>query len=162
MTRRSVVIAICGAQGSGKSELVSALAEALRTSSLDFTLIKPFVENLNSNATSADLTLLCGLERPQGDLAGLLTPEVCVAEDTQLRAALISAGVSFQVIYGPGTARLKSALNAISAFKKIALRAEMTPPTASEVSASSKKWQWTCDKCSDPLCEHALFTGLVK
>jgi hypothetical protein len=27
-------------------------------------------------------------------------------------------------------------------------------------SPEETRWKWVCDKCSDPECEHRLFTGL--
>lgn len=154
-----MVVAICGAEGSGKHDLVTALSKALCASSLNFTIIEP----LNGDASAADLTLLCGLEPPPGyQASGLLKPDLRVAEDSRLRTALIRSGVSFQVIYGLGDARLENAMRAISALEKTSPCVDATGDTAFGVTPSPKKWRWACDKCSDPQCEHTLFTQLAK
>jgi hypothetical protein len=49
-----------------------------------------------------------------------------------------------KVIYGHGDQRLKQALDAIR-----------TPS-----GRSTGTWRWPCEKCSDPQCEHRLFSDL--
>ena len=51
-----------------------------------------------------------------------------------------------RVVYGRGPERLTNAL--------IALK-QMQPRVA------ERTWTWSCDKCSDPECEHRLFTSLA-
>jgi hypothetical protein len=64
--------------------------------------------------------------------------------DALVRAALAKAGVAYKVIYGHGDQRLKQALDAIR-----------TPS-----GRSTGTWRWPCEKCSDPQCEHRLFSDL--
>ena len=80
----------------------------------------------------------------------------------QLRLALQVAGVTYRVIYGQGDTRVANALNAIK------LIAKNTYPTGgNEVfdvengMRTQRLRAWNCEKCSDPVCEHRLFTSLV-
>jgi nicotinamide riboside kinase len=59
--------------------------------------------------------------------------------------------IAFSLVYGRGEARTQSALQAIGyALGK--------PPADARRSA----WKWPCEKCSDPECEHRLFSALLK
>jgi nicotinamide riboside kinase len=113
---------------------------------------------------SFHLTLLTGLDMPweadgiQRDGAHVRAPV-----DTLLRDSLQTAAISFEVIYGLGEQRLQAATKAINTINSIASRAINTPSTAlKDLENTSKPWVWTCDKCSDPDCEHQLFTRLTK
>jgi nicotinamide riboside kinase len=92
-----------------------------------------------------DLTLLTGLDLPWvADGLQRDGPHVREPVDAMVRAALTKAGVAYKVIYGHGDQRLQQALQAIQA--------------PSPRGAGS--WRWPCEKCSDPECEHRLFSGL--
>jgi nicotinamide riboside kinase len=115
---------------------------------------------------SFHLTLLTGLDMPweadgiQRDGAHVRAPV-----DSLLRQRLQAAAISFEVIYGLGAQRLQAASKALNTINSIAPRAINTPANAlkdSETTSenTSKPWVWTCDKCSDPDCEHQLFTRL--
>lgn len=99
---------------------------------------------------SYDFTLLTGLDLPwvadglQRDGAHVREPV-----DALIRAALARAKVPYRLVYGSGKERLANALAAMGA----AAAAPSGPP--------SRPWAWSCDKCSDPECEHRLFTGLL-
>lgn len=101
------------------------------------------------------LTLLTGLDLPWVD-DGLHRDAAQPREDVDalLRTLLQRAGIPFQVVYGSGTARSGSAL--------AALRAAGLLGAAPAPSGPQAPWTWTCDKCSDPACEHRLFTRLVR
>lgn len=96
-----------------------------------------------------DVTLVTGLDIdwvPDGlqrDGAHVREPV-----DALVRDALHRAGIPYRVVYGQGPERLANALGAIDA----ALAPRPTAPA---------NWAWACDKCSDPQCEHRLFTGLL-
>jgi nicotinamide riboside kinase len=116
---------------------------------------------------SFHLTLLTGLDMPweadgiQRDGAHVRAPV-----DTLLRDSLQTAAISFEVIYGLGEQRLQAAIKAVITINSIAPRAINTPATALKSSentseSTTKPWIWTCDKCSDPACEHQLFTWLT-
>ena len=60
---------------------------------------------------------------------------------------LDKAAVPYRVVYGAGADRLQNALAAIDA--------------ALSPRAPARGWAWSCDKCSDPDCEHRLFSQLL-
>lgn len=115
-------------------------------------------------------TLLTGLDLPWvADGIQRDNPSVQVPIDAMVRSALGGAGIAFQVVYGQGEERLHNALLGIRSQKAINSIANC----ADLVSARSTKdilkspqtratWVWACDKCSDPDCEHRLFTGLLR
>jgi nicotinamide riboside kinase len=96
-----------------------------------------------------DITLVTGLDLPwvadglQRDGAHVREPV-----DVLVRDALAGAGIPYRTVYGRGEERVQNALAAIVAA------GERGP-------GESRPWVWSCDKCSDPECEHRLFTGLV-
>ncbi len=115
-----------------------------------------------------DLTLLTGLDMPwQPDGIQRDGEHVRAPVDTLLRQLLQSAGIAFEVIYGQGEQRLQSALHALQRHTQqstdttnsIAPRVYSMPATGQN---SLKKWQWNCEKCSDPDCEHRLFSDLTE
>ena len=97
---------------------------------------------------SYDVTLLTGLDLPwvadglQRDGAHVREPV-----DALVREALARASVPYRLVYGSGGERLANALAAMGSA------APAGPP--------SRPWTWSCDKCSDPDCEHRLFTALL-
>ena len=113
-------------------------------------------------------TLLTGLDLPWvADGIQRDSPSVQAPIDAMVRSALGGAGIAFQVVYGLDEERLHNALRGIS-------RQEMTNSAANHADLASTSnikgtlkppkiratWVWACDKCSDPDCEHRLFTGL--
>lgn len=113
----------------------------------------------------ADLTLLMGLDEDV-PLQGEITPsnrpsrEAC---DALLRKALADAGVTYRVVYGQGQQRVEHALKAINS---VAISAY--PESARGIfdsdsgSRPARLRAWNCEKCSDPECEHRLFTALME
>jgi nicotinamide riboside kinase len=94
-----------------------------------------------------DATLLTGLDLPWvADGLQRDGPHVREPVDALVRQALQKAGVPYRVIYGSGPERLTNALVALK---------QLRPQVA------ERNWTWNCDKCSDPECEHRLFTGLL-
>jgi nicotinamide riboside kinase len=116
--------------------------------------------------TSFDLTLITGLDMPwQADGIQRDGEHVRAPIDALLRHHLQSAGIAFEVIYGSGEQRTSKALQAIArsssqpdTIKSVAAPAINTPATESN---DLKKWQWRCEKCSDPEREHQMFRRLV-
>lgn len=96
---------------------------------------------------SYDITLVTGLDLPW-IADGLFRDGAHVQQpvDAQVRELLGKAGIAYRVVYGTGAERLRNALAAIDA--------SLGPRTA------QRNWAWQCDKCSDPDCEHKLFTRL--
>jgi nicotinamide riboside kinase len=90
-----------------------------------------------------DHTLLTGLDLPWvADGLQRDGPHAREPVDALVRDALHKAAVPYRVVYGSGQDRLRNALAAIGEP-----RAEGT-----------RSWKWLCDKCSDPDCEHRLFS----
>ena len=107
---------------------------------------------------AATLTLLMGMDLP------------CPAEDratqeafdAQLRLALQVAGVTYRVIYGQGDTRVANALNAIESIAINTYPAGGNEVLDLESGMNNQRLRaWNCEKCSDPVCEHRLFTSLV-
>lgn len=95
-----------------------------------------------------DHTLLTGLDLPWvPDGLQRDGPHVQGPVDALVREMLGKASLPWRVVYGQGEERLKNALAAIEGHPD----GEIRPRRA-----------WTCEKCSDPDCEHRLFTGLVR
>ena len=101
-----------------------------------------------------DATLVTGLDLPwvaDGLQRDATQPREDV--DALVRSLLQRAGIAYQVVYGRGDQRLQGAL--------AALRPSGLLP-GSAPSQEDKPWVWNCDKCSDPACEHRLFSRLAK
>jgi nicotinamide riboside kinase len=99
-----------------------------------------------------DLTLVTGLDLPW-IADGIMRdgPHVREPVDALVRDALARAGVPYRVVYGSGGERLRSALAPVL---QLLGRAPAADPKTAD-------WTWTCDKCSDPDCEHRLFRRLL-
>lgn len=137
-------VAVLGAPGTGKTRLARELAEHLRTTVPGLVV----VDGDASPARPADATLVLGLD---------LHPSAAgEAADAQLRGRLQAAGVGYQVVYGTGPQRLRSALVALDAAG--VLPAGLV--TRHEEGGAARAWIAACEKCSDPACEHRLFTRL--
>jgi HTH-type transcriptional regulator, transcriptional repressor of NAD biosynthesis genes len=102
-----------------------------------------------------DLTLLMGLDLPWVP-DGLFRESPAVRDNTDgvLRRELHAAGLPFQTIYGRGEARLQHALRAVGA----ALGQRLV---AADTEWGAGRYRWSCDRCSDPACEHRAFSRLV-
>jgi nicotinamide riboside kinase len=103
-----------------------------------------------------DATLVTGLDLPW--VADGLHRDATQARepvDALVRSLLQRAQVPFQVVYGLGPQRLRSAL--------LALQSAGVLPAGTaerEEDTGQRAWTWNCEKCSDPGCEHRLFTQL--
>lgn len=106
-----------------------------------------------------DVTLLTGLDLPW-PAAGPQRegPRAREPMDALIRQALAGAGVAYRVVYGQGQARLANAVAAIDGAA-----ASPGPAAARDQPGSeARRSQWNCEKCSDPQCEHRLFTQLSR
>jgi nicotinamide riboside kinase len=105
------------------------------------------------------ITLLTALDLPwvpdglQRDGAHVREPI-----DARVRDTLQRAAVPYAVVHGSGPQRLASAWNAIF---RTAEASDGDGHPAGNPQASASGWRWSCDKCSDPVCEHRLFSDLV-
>lgn len=99
-----------------------------------------------------DATLVMGLDLPWvADGLHRQGPQARDAVDACLRAELARAGIAYRVVYGDGARRLEGALAALDA----ATRTQAAPPQGNAA------WVWSCEKCSDPECEHRLFSRML-
>ncbi len=76
--------------------------------------------------------------------------------DTLVRALLQRGGTGFQVVYGSGPTRLQGAL---AGLRSAGILRTQDSAAADEAAAP---WVWSCEKCSDPACEHRLFRRLLQ
>lgn len=106
-----------------------------------------------------DLTLLTGLDLPLTTEASQPdVPRTREAVDALLRSALTRAGLAYKVVYGLGAQRLE---NALIAMQATALP-ENSARTQGQFRINAGRMDWSCESCSDPACEHRLFTGLLR
>jgi hypothetical protein len=142
-----VHICLLGAPGTGKTQLAAELTAAL---SAEKHAASVFTVNDNPALPpldpSACTTLLMGLDLP----APPASAELQQAADRALRNTLAQAGVNYQVVYGHGEQRLRSALTALRGAS-----------SASGEQDSRPRWVWACDNCSDPQCERRLLSDLL-
>jgi nicotinamide riboside kinase len=104
-----------------------------------------------------DLILVTGLDLPWvPDGLQRDGPHVREPVDALIRQALARAGVAYRVIYGRGAERLAAALRAAG---DVRAGPPSTAPAAATTTGIDRSWR--CDKCSDPVCEHRLFTRLL-
>ncbi len=103
-----------------------------------------------------DLTLLMGLDLPWvADGLFRDSPTVREATDAVLRRELQGAAIPFQTVYGHGNARLQQALRCIgNALGETLVAGDPAWPKG--------RRPWNCETCSDPDCEHRLFTQLIQ
>ena len=121
---------------------------------------------------SYDVTLLTGLDLPWvADGIQRDGPHTREPTDNRLRLAMDRAALPYRVVYGTGATRCENALRAVEDIKLIANYSIRTwekdvfyPQKQSEVSPQATRtvWTWPCEKCSDPDCEHRLFSQLLR
>ena len=108
-----------------------------------------------------DTTLVTGLDLPWvADGLQRDGPQVRVPVDNGVRQALEGAGLPYRVVYGQGPRRLNNALLALG-LQGEDLSAQQTRMDG-QFSINQGRSIWQCNECSDPACEHKLFTGLLK
>jgi nicotinamide riboside kinase len=99
-----------------------------------------------------ELTVVAGLDLPWvPDGLHRAGPTLRESFDAQMREALGQSGTSWRVVYGQGDERAQNALQAV---------AEVAPWAWPPPAERQARWKGLCDACSDPDCEHRLFTGL--
>lgn len=107
---------------------------------------------------SFDLTLVTGLDLPWvADGLQRDGPHVREPVDALLRDALAQGNIPYHVVYGSDALRTENALKCIASHFKHAQN-PASPPQVSKTPAGNR---WLCERCSDPECEHRLFTSLL-
>lgn len=95
------------------------------------------------------LVLLCA--------AGAQASTATHAVDARLRSQLLAAKVSFSVLLGDADSTLEQAWQALCMTVSGPRQAAQ-----SEHASVSRPWLGSCDACSDPACEHRLFSDLLQ
>ena len=140
------VIALLGAEGTGKARLAEALAQRLAQRGIAATLVAVPLPDQGLDARA--------LEPYRGHaLILLVAPASPTPADDRLRQALMEANLGFAVVHGDGPEQLANAWNAINAAAD--------PDARRGARESAAAWSWSCEKCSDPACEHRLFSDLL-
>lgn len=108
-----------------------------------------------------DTTLVTGLDLPWvADGLQRDGPHVRGPVDTLVRQALERSGVLYRVVYGQGRQRLNNALLALGLPGED--DAAWHTRQNAQYALNEGRTPWLCEKCSDPDCEHRLFTGLLQ
>ena len=109
---------------------------------------------------SCDATLLMGLDLPwKNDGLFRDSPTARTAIDALLRRELQGTDLAFQTVYGTHEQRLHNALRALSPILTPLLG--QAPVITKEMQTAGRPG-WVCEACSDPECEHRMFTSLLK
>jgi hypothetical protein len=142
-----VHVRLLGAPGTGKTRLAAELTAALsaekHAASMFTVYDNPALPHTDPTVCT---TLLMGLDLPAPPASEGLQQ----ATDRALRNTLAQAGVNYQVVYGHGEQRLRSALAALRGASSASVERDSRP-----------RWVWACDNCSDPQCERRLLSDLL-
>ena len=107
-----------------------------------------------------DITLVTGLDLPWvADGLQRDGPQVRGPVDSLVRQALERSGMAYRVVYGQGPRRLNNALLALGLEGEDAAAQQVREQGQFAINQGRSVWQ--CNDCSDPGCEHKLFTGLL-
>jgi nicotinamide riboside kinase len=106
------------------------------------------------------VTLVMGLDLPWvADGLQRDGPQVRGPVDGLLRQALERAGIAYRVVYGQGPQRLNNALLAVGLPGEDEAARQVRDNAQFAINQGRTVWQ--CQECSDPECEHKLFSGLL-
>ena len=142
-------IALVGSPGVGLSALAAQLHSALSPSD-NYCLVDTYFPH--AEPTRDAIQALASM-----DLVLLSTPGPEASAEHHaaykaLRTRLTQLAKPFTLLYGTEEARCNSALQAIRFFAR----------DTSGLAQPPSRWLWPCEKCSDPECEHRLFSTLLK
>jgi hypothetical protein len=77
--------------------------------------------------------------------------------DAMLRELLAAHGIGWSLVGGSGAERVDNALNAVTPLLgRRALRGSGLFTRLAKRDATQPAWQWVCEKCDVPDCEHRL------
>lgn len=117
----------------------------------------------HAHRASVQLTLLTALDLPWvPDGLQRDGPHVRGPVDTALRDLMTRHGIGWSLVSGHGDARLERALDAAAPL----LRERARPGCGlftrlAERDAAQAGWQWVCEKCDAPECEHRLLKSRI-
>ena len=107
-----------------------------------------------------DITLITGLDLPWvADGLQRDGPHVRGPVDSLVRQALDRASLAYRVVYGQGHQRLNNALLALGLAGED--EAARLVRERAQFAINQGRIVWQCNECSDPDCEHRLFTRLL-
>ena len=113
-----------------------------------------------AHQSTYDITLVTGLDLPWvADGLQRDGPHVRGPVDSLVRQALERAAITYRVVYGQGHQRLNNALLALGLEGED--EAARRIREQSQFAINQGRTVWQCNECSDPECEHKLFTGLL-
>lgn len=148
-------IAVLGAPGTGAPELIAQLRKHL-AGHADVQITDQIPPQPQQ---SQALALLMGLH-PAGCGADA-AQHIQQQQDAQLRQQLRSCGLDYRVIYaGNSSARLNNALHALGLAPADDGARQVRQQAQFDLNRG--RTPWSCEKCSDPDCEHRLFTQLLR
>ncbi|WP_156372221.1 hypothetical protein [Acidovorax sp. Leaf78] len=157
-------VILLGAPGTGVQALCAALERHPATTSVRLAwghMLDATADPAAAADAAGTTVLLMGLDQPCPDS----DRRAQEAADAELRSALARAGISYRVVYGQGAQRITSALNAIKSIATSAYPSSgsghFEPDTDPSATRTARLRAWNCEKCSDPECEHRLFTALT-
>ena len=103
------------------------------------------------------LTLLTALDLPWvADGLQRDGPQVREPVDAALRALLQAQRLPWVLVSGAGEARLEAAVNAVAPLlRRRAMPRDGLFTRLAQRNAEAPAWQWICEKCDVPECEHA-------
>lgn len=144
-------VVVLGARGTGATELIRQLRSAL-------TAHPGMVLSEQSQiCPEHDFALLLGLDQSVSNAASQTERQ---QHDAELREQLQAMGKPYRVVYGTGATRLHNALLALGLDSED--KAIWQARQDAQFDLNRGRTPWSCEKCSDPDCEHRLFTGLIK
>ncbi|MBC7610935.1 MAG: hypothetical protein H7228_15430 [Polaromonas sp.] len=132
-------IALLGVPDTGTSRLATHLNYTLQASNWSAAVLIVMAPT----GQQFDLIFLMGLESATADMQ---------RADNAIRAALMHDQTTHEVLYGSASERHAQVIKAIA--KRLGKNSTSDP--------KGDSWVWTCDNCSDPHCEHKLFTDLLE
>lgn len=170
-----MAIHLVGAPHSGVHELLAALTAELGVHTAQLHPLMQALPDADSALAAPPLasllppvpiTLLTGLDWP----CPPDEQENREHRDAELRRQLQASGTPYRVVYGSTARRLTTALAAAQALQASSPSTAVSLTRAPVGSADGrdegidqgplKMRSWGCEKCSDPICEHRLFTSL--
>ena len=170
-----MAIHLVGAPHSGVHELLAALTAELGVHTAQLHPLMQALPSADSTLPASPeaflppltpITLLTGLDWPCPP-AEQDNREQC---DAELRRQLQTSGTPYRVVYGSTARRLTTALAATQALQaptqSTAVNLTRVPIGSADGRDEDddqgplKMRSWGCEKCSDPVCEHRLFTSL--
>lgn len=139
------------------SDAVQALVEGLRAMPV---LQDVCVSDRLPADPGACLALLVGLDSPSCDTDVARHP-MRLGQEHRLREQLLQSGWPHRVVHGPDRAeRLTQALFALGLPPQDDTRRLQREQAQFDLNRG--RTRWTCESCSDPDCEHRLFSGLLR